>query len=348
MWTKNGKKFILTQLFYRGISKTLTRADGVKESFTYSSNDIETVGILNSFGGTISQQTSSVTTNKTGLSVFCGSGTTAPTEDDITLAEPLALNYIEGSISATDIVKTITYVVQNDNETPVTIRELGLCFTVHPNNTSALNGHYLLNRKILDTPIEVAVGEQAVITFTTDTTNILDGDGWNTNMQKYASEVLGSAKTGTIYKNVTGVNWSRSNATAITGDVPSSTQYKPDILTGPNSGWVGTFDIYCGTGTAPSTTTDYVLENPVQLNCTVHPTMTFDKDNNCIIQFILSNSSSETYTISEICLTVSPQAYGANIYRIMLNRKLLPTPVTMAPNDAYTFVYKINTSNITD
>lgn len=347
MWTKNGKKFILTQLFYRGISKTLTRADGIENSFTYSSNNIETVAILNSFGGIISQQTSSSTTNNTGLSVFCGSGDTQPTKNDITLAEPLALKYINGSISATDIVKTITYIVQNDNEAPVTIRELGLCLTVHPNGTSSLNGHYLLNRKILDTPIEVAVGEQAVITFTIDATNILDGDGWNTNMQLYTSEALGTTKASTIYKNVKGAYIERSYKEVVIGNVPNSSQYQSDILTA-SSVIAGAFSIYCGTGTTLFATTDYVLENPVQLACTVNPTMTFDEDNNCIIQFILSNSSGETYTISEICLTLNPVPCSTKLYRIMLNRKLLPTPVIMAPNDVYTFVYKINTSNITD
>ena len=166
MWTKNGKKLFLTGLILQTSNIEYTNYNGELVTLTIGKHNIQPYSNLTQLG-TINSTTA---TSNDGWGIFCGSGDTPPTEDDYTLAEPLSLSYTAGSITNTVINKVIQYTIQNNNSEAVTIRELGLCY----NRTYTDNIKLLANRKLLDTPITLEVGEQAVITFTVDTSNILN------------------------------------------------------------------------------------------------------------------------------------------------------------------------------
>lgn len=337
MWTKNGKKYFLKTILLSGAELEYTKSTG--ENITWSGiyRKLTTYQNMNSIKS-INSTTTTISPG-TGFGVFCGSGDTPPTEDDYTLAEPLSLDYIAGSITETIINKVIQYTVQNNNTEAVTIRELGLCLTYYYPSSLDHCFNILLNRKLLDTPITLEVGEQAVITFTVDTSNIVDGDGW-TNVFKIHScnqfliwgdydfiNTLGeTTSTGQTYS--TGVIASADHYGTITSE-PSSSKNKDK------------YAIYVGIGTTPTTGSDYTLESPVDLTYQ-DATCTIDNNNNGLITYTLQNTSTETYTISEICLVAT------QLEKTMINRKLLPTPVVMEPNDSYVFTYTINTSNLSE
>lgn len=345
MWTKNGKKYFLKTLllgtaeleYIKSTGESITTA--VKYNSLTHYNGMNIMGSINS--------TATAVSGGTGFGVFCGSGDTPPTEDDYTLAEPLTLGYVAGSITNTTINKVIQYTVQNNNTEAVTIRELGLCLNYRYGSTQSSCFIILLNRKLLPTPITLEVGEQAIITFTVDTSNIIDGDGWTNNFKVLAcDQLLTKVSSQDTYTNVLGLENNSYNGYP-SGVASSASQYQSDITTGGSSGPTANYyTVYAGTGTNPTAEDSYTLDLPVQLTYQ-DANITIDNDNNALITYTLQNTSTETYTISEICLCTNFRK-ATSFYNVMFNRKLLPTPVVMEPNDSYVFTYTINTSNLSE
>lgn len=331
MWTKNGKKLFLYKLLTNTGSCPVTASDGLDKKIIVALKGELSYAYA---GGSIGDFASSTT----GYCIYCGSGDTPPTENDYTLAEPLSLTYISSSLTDTTINKVIQYIVRNDNAEAVTIRELGLCAC----NTGVTA---LINRKLLDTPITLEVGDQAIITYTIDTFNILDGEGWTNNMRVYACNQFIEPSTKGVYIDVNN-NEIEPNATNfVTGPITKANYNTYNNITTSNSGSQNRyrFSLFCGQGTTAATPSDYTLETPVVLTCQ-DITNTFDDNYGELITFTLQNTSTEAYTISEICLAIM---MSSGKY-IVLNRKLLPTPVVMEPNDSYVFTYTINTSNLSE
>lgn len=339
MWTKNGKNIFLTNLILRNAVIKYTNYNGQLVEYNAGKSRIQSYTDLNRLGSI----NSTSATGYDGWGIFCGSGDTPPTEDDYTLAEPITLGYTNSSLTNTTVNKVIQYTVQNNNSEAVIIRELGLCY----NRTYSDNIKLLANRKLLDTPITLAVGEQAIITFTVDTSNILIDDGWNNNFKILSCEqLIDTINTKQGYINVKGSENPYFD-TYLSDIITSASGYKPDILAGGTNGNnSGYYSIYVGTGNTPPTVGDYVLEAPVQLTYQ-SASCTIDNNNNGLISYTLQNTTGQTLTIREICLCGNFRK-NANFYNVMFNRKLLPTPVVMEPNDSYVFTYTINTSNLSE
>lgn len=339
MWTKNGKKLFLKALLSRKANTEYIKSTGETISTTSLYNDIVDYSSMNTI---MSINSTATGVTGTGFGVFCGSGDTSPTEDDYTLAEPLSLSYTAGSISKTYPSKIIQYTVQNNNAEAVTIRELGLCMVYQYANNPASNFIILLNRKLLSTPITLEVGEQALITFTVDTSNIVNGDGWTDNFKILSCDQFLNVYNHSGYINVK--NTSNGNFSQLISD---TTKTSVPIDTGNSSGPTdGKYYIYIGTGTTAPSSSDYTLEAPVTLKY-LEADLTLDNNNNGLITATYQNNTTETYTISEICLCANFRRYNG-FFNVMFNRKLLPTPVVMEPNDSYVFTYTINTSNLSE
>lgn len=339
MWTKNGKKLFLKALLLRNANIEYIKSTGETISTNSLYNDIVGYSYMNTI---MSINSTATGVAGTGFGIFCGSGNTSPTEDDYTLAEPLSLNYVAGSISETYPSKIIQYTVQNNNAEAVTIRELGLCMVYQYTTNPASNFIILLNRKLLSTPITLEVGEQALITFTVDTSNIVNGDGWTDNFKILSCDQLLNTYNHGGYINVN--NESNGNFSGLISDTKTTAVA---INTGGSSGPdAGKYYIYLGTGTTTPTSSDYTLEAPVTLRY-LEADLTLDNNNNGLITATYQNNTTETYTITEICLCANFRKY-TSFYNVMFNRKLLPTPVVMEPNDSYVFTYTINTSNLSE
>lgn len=343
MWTKNGKKYFLKTLILSTAELEYVKHTG--ETFTWNGvyRKLTSAANMNSIKSINSTATS--VSSGTGFGIFCGSGDTPPTEDDYTLVEPLSLDYIAGSITDTAINKVIQYTVQNNNSEAITIRELGLCVSYWYHSVLEDNWNILLNRKLLDTPITLEVGEQAIITFTVDTSNIVDGEGWTDNFKTFSCNQFLTIGEGSYIQTD---NKTRGTGTSYPTNIITSASPYGDILSSASaSSNRDKFAIYVGTGTTTPSNNDYTLEAPVQLtyqsaDCTI------DNNNNGLITYTLQNTSTETHTISEICLVVSYSGSSTSNGKMLLNRKLLPTPVVMEPNDSYVFTYTINTSNLSE
>lgn len=103
------------------------------------------------------------------VGIYLGSGDTAPTEADYTLASPitsgLSITSSSGGTSTIDdqLVRRYTFAVYNTSEETITIRELGACSQMAYGSKK----YYLtlLDRTVLDEPVVLAPGESAAITY---------------------------------------------------------------------------------------------------------------------------------------------------------------------------------------
>ena len=105
--------------------------------------------------------------------------------------------------------------------------------------------------------------------------------------------------------------------------------------------------ILLGTGTAPVSNDDVWLENPLSNITYIQQSQGTNQLNQCFKSFTLKNSNSQAVTVTEIgwCGAMFNNDLKTIEY-VLLHRELLPTPVTMQPNDIYTFTITLDTSTI--
>lgn len=325
MWTNNGKKLFLYRLLNK--SATLKTSNNTDVSFlisySYKIADYRYLGT----------RIGEAETNCYGFAIYCGGNDNTILPEDYTLQNPLSLTYINGSNTDTGVSKTFQYTVQNDNAESITIKELALC-AISGGNTA------LINHKVLPTPITLAVGEQAIITYTVNTSNIIDGDGWTNNFKLFANNQFLYLTSQEKYLDTTNAE-AFGNVYNFVNELFTTANYPANMLsTGISIRYK--MGIFVGQGTNPTTPEDYILEAPVSLSL-LSSEYSIDENFNLLISFTMKNNTTETYTITETGLCAAP-----NSFLVLLNRKLLPTPVVMEPNDSYVFTYTINTSNLSE
>lgn len=114
--------------------------------------------------------------------------------------------------------------------------------------------------------------------------------------------------------------------------------------------------IFVGTGTTEPTAEDTTLENlvPMTVPTTGTPATIQTSGTTTTISFNLINSSGSEQTITEIGLATAIVGFlrdGSTSQQgewVLMNRKLLPEPVTMGVNEVYTFAYQLDWANLTD
>lgn len=127
--------------------------------------------------------------------------------------------------------------------------------------------------------------------------------------------------------------WTTSNSTYQT------------VINGTNNSYG--MGIYIGTGTTPVTDNDIWLEAPLSnigfINRAVNPSDAFQNQ----VSYTLQNNNAEAVTVTEVAWLAAmfnPTLSEINYY--LLHRELLPSPVTMEPNDIYTFTITLDTANV--
>ena len=114
--------------------------------------------------------------------------------------------------------------------------------------------------------------------------------------------------------------------------------------------------VFVGTGTTEPTAEDTTLENLVPMNVPSEgtPVTIQTSGTTTTISFNIVNSSGSEQTITEIGLATAITGFlreGNTSQQgewVLLNRKLLPEPVTMGVDEVYTFTYQLDWANLTD
>ena len=99
-----------------------------------------------------------------------------------------------------------------------------------------------------------------------------------------------------------------------------------------------------GTGTTPSTASDYFLKNilgDTQISVSVPSAVSFsrfDTYDEYSVTFGVTNITAEAITISEVGLTANPQS---NPYYVLVDRTVLDTPITIPAGQSKQITYTI-------
>lgn len=113
--------------------------------------------------------------SKCGCGVFFGSGNTPSTIDDYKLAGDVitgcTCSYVDKSTYESDgSASTLTYeyTITNNNDTEITIGEIGLFFETYWKSSNTTNIHYfnMFERTALETPITIPAGGVGQVTYT--------------------------------------------------------------------------------------------------------------------------------------------------------------------------------------
>lgn len=171
---------------------------------------------------------------------------------------------------------------------------------------------------------------------------------WTLNGKKVVGGLLSGIEAnnlGITYTDITGtdIEVTYSGGWNYSGGVCSTSQYKTlDTYTS-----TGKFALYVGSNGTPPTENDYTLDT-VNLTPTQNPTLT-RTDTQTLIAFTLTNNTDSEQTIREVGLCTAALSTSSNVYiRLLLNRKVLDTPITMAIGDTYIFTFTYDTSNLTE
>lgn len=110
--------------------------------------------------------------------IVLGTGTTAPSEDDYRL-ENIITDGLTASITTNSGVENgspygdINLALQNTSNAAITITEIGITRSLYDatsfGGTSGNSHRYLVDRTVLDTPVTIAPGGTAIITYTLKT-----------------------------------------------------------------------------------------------------------------------------------------------------------------------------------
>lgn len=177
MWTKNGKKLFCKQLsevftsntasdfLFRGCTDTditvpaTTSVSGVPSAVAAIIPDMNTLNVSGSYSKV--------------WHLYIGTGTTPPTENDITLENPVTFTCpVLPQISRGDNYTTllITFTFTNNTDETKTITEIGLCSRM--SSATSNNPAILFNRRLLENPVIMNAGESYTFSFTIDTSNL--------------------------------------------------------------------------------------------------------------------------------------------------------------------------------
>lgn len=112
------------------------------------------------------------------------------------------------------------------------------------------------------------------------------------------------------------------------------------------------FTLFVGTGETPVTPDDYKLDNPLTLNV-LNACCIENEDKTITTTRIFQNITGNEVTIKEIGLYLFRSwASGNSLYSggstpiVMIGRKVLETPITLADGECYTFSYTIDMNKI--
>lgn len=97
----------------------------------------------------------------------------------------------------------------------------------------------------------------------------------------------------------------------------------------------------CGTGNTPESITDYKLDSFVELEL-VNGSVGFSVSKILSINTTFKNNTNSSITIKEIGLYSRPSASTSAHSKVLIYRKVLDTPVTIAPDEVYTFTITLN------
>lgn len=176
MFTKNYQRY--REMMFRGGStaRTFTATGGTSKT---TSADKQYLGFLDlgyymARTPTKHAEVGTVTSGALYLTENCGivfgSGTTAPTIDDIDLENRIksglsiscgGLNV--GKVADGQYCAWAAHTVTNTSEEEITISEIGILTNFVTSNTA--NAAILMERTVLDEPVTIAPGEQKIITY---------------------------------------------------------------------------------------------------------------------------------------------------------------------------------------
>lgn len=113
------------------------------------------------------------------------------------------------------------------------------------------------------------------------------------------------------------------------------------------------FTLFAGTGNTAVQASDYCLDNFIELEVIDSACYHYD-DHRTETKRTFRNNTANSVTINELGLYMFAQqgsqygtGDGTNYPVIMIGRKVLTSPITLAVGDIYTFSYIINMSNVT-
>lgn len=113
------------------------------------------------------------------------------------------------------------------------------------------------------------------------------------------------------------------------------------------------FTLFAGTGNTAVQASDYCLDNFIELEVIDSACYHYD-DHRTETKRTFRNNTANSVTINELGLYMFAQqgsqyqpGDGNNYPVIMIGRKVLTSPITLAVGDTYTFSYIINMSNVT-
>lgn len=109
---------------------------------------------------------------KSTLAMLVGTSDTPPTVDDIKLGNQIQLTHINDSCSMVDGVISLIREFQNNTESEVTIKEVGL-YVISGNTGSSVSNYenlfiFLVGRNILQTPVTIPIGDIASFQYRID------------------------------------------------------------------------------------------------------------------------------------------------------------------------------------
>ena len=139
------------------------------------------------------------------------------------------------------------------------------------------------------------------------------------------------------------VKW--NDGTSIATSVTQPNMYLDEARTENNKRGV---HMFLGVGTAAPTEADYWLDETEVDGTDINSIITCSSASvsgtggNPVYTFTFyNNSSTDSFTVTELCLCDLPYNAGADGRFIMLARKVLESPRTVAPHESFTFAYEV-------
>jgi hypothetical protein len=160
---------------FRGgnISRTIISTGGTSRTVRATSGCYLDLGYYMSVIPTSHKESDSISNGSystKNCGVVFGSGTTAPTIDDIDLEHRITsgLSILSGGLSLGKVADGqycawASYTVTNTSEEEITISEIGILTNFVVSNSE--NAAILMERTVLDEPIVIAPGDQKIITY---------------------------------------------------------------------------------------------------------------------------------------------------------------------------------------
>lgn len=174
--------------------------------------------------------------------------------------------------------------------------------------------------------------------------NVLGGNYTKTDILRTDNKRNGHIAVGELTYNY--------NTTTATNSIIDETALSSfsDIVDSYGSAYTGTSGcsgllLFVGDGSADVTPEDYKLEKALSL-AVLSASCTHTNGVTSVIR-TFQNTTEEAVTVREVGLYVFKTTGGQQKYMVMVGRKLLDNPVTIEPNETYTFTYQITMNDFT-